>query len=81
MSLDKSLKSASTLGRHRNVLTRAERITSLQEAGLWTDESRPIGLPKVAHRLVKVGKKIKEEKKEEGEGEGDSTDTPEEKKD
>ncbi|MCH8251518.1 MAG: small basic protein [Planctomycetes bacterium] len=79
MSLDKSLKSASTLGRHRNVLTRAERIASLQETGLWTDESRPIGLPKVAHRMVSVGKKIKEEKKDE-EGE-ESTDTPEEKKD
>lgn len=79
MSLDKSLKSASTLGRHRNVLTRAERIASLQEAGLWTDESRPIGLPKVAHRMVSVGKKIKEEKKDE-EGE-ESTDTPDEKKD
>ena len=79
MSLDKSLKSASTLGRHRNVLTRAERIEQLQETGLWTEESRPIGLPKVAHRMVAVGKKVKEEKKDEGAEE--STDTPAESKD
>ena len=30
MSLDRSLKSASTLARHRNVLTRAERLVKLK---------------------------------------------------
>jgi len=67
MSLDKSLKSKATLARHRNVLSRAERIDKLQEIGLWTDGRRPSGLPKVAHRKVAVGKKDKAEKKVEGE--------------
>lgn len=67
MSLDKSLKSKATLARHRNVLSRAERIDKLQELGLWPDGRRPSGLPKVAHRKAAVGKKEKTEKKVEGE--------------
>ncbi|MBI4717057.1 MAG: small basic protein [Planctomycetes bacterium] len=64
MSMDKSLKSRSVLERHRNVLTRAERIARLKDAGSWTDDTaRPYGLPKVAHRKVAVGKKGKAEKK------------------
>ena len=62
MSLDKSLKTAGSLERHRNVLTRAERIGHLQEVGKWADESCPLGLPKVAHRKVAVGKKAKSKK-------------------
>ena len=31
MSLDRSLKAANSLTRHRNVLTRAERLTRLAE--------------------------------------------------
>ena len=64
MSLDKSLKSKSSLERHRNVLTRAERIDHLQEVGKWTDESSPLGLPKIAHRKASVGKKSKAKKEE-----------------
>ena len=64
MSLDKSLKSKNTLARHRNVLTRAERIDKLQELEKWSDESSPLGLPKVSHRKVTVGKKSKSKKKE-----------------
>lgn len=67
MSLDKSLKSKATLERHRNVLSRAERIDKLKELGTWTDDRRPTGLPKVAHRKAAVGKKDKAEKKAEGE--------------
>ena len=59
MSLDKSLKSKSALERHRNVLTRAERIEHLKEQDLWTDESSPTGLPKVAHRKSTAGAKDK----------------------
>ena len=62
MSLDKSLKTAGSLERHRNVLTRAERIDHLQEVDKWGDESNPLGLPKVAHRKVAVGKKAKAKK-------------------
>lgn len=68
MSMDRSLKSKSTLARHRNVLSRAERIVKLQDVGRWSDTTRPFGLPKVAHRKLAVGKKTKTEKKAEGEG-------------
>ncbi len=64
MSVDKSLKSKNTLQRHRNVLTRAERILHLKETGKWTDDSSPFGLPKVVHRKAAVGKKDKAEKKD-----------------
>ena len=72
MSLDKSLKSADSLVRHRNVLTRAERIERLTEEGKWTEESTATGMPKVGHRKVSVGKKVKakDEKTEEKEGAG-----------
>jgi small basic protein (TIGR04137 family) len=66
MSRDKSLKSASTLARHRNVLTRAERIARLTELGRWKDDSGPLRLPKVAHRKATVGKKAKAKKAAEG---------------
>ena len=73
MSLDKSLKPKGTLRRHRNVLTRAERIEHLKELGHWTDETRPFGLPKVAHRKLSVGKKEKAKKAETGpEGEAEA---------
>lgn len=57
MSLDKSLKSSAALSRHRNVLTRAERIHVLQEESRWTDDMEPFGLPKVAHRKAAIGGK------------------------
>ncbi len=65
MSMDTSLKSKSTLARHRNVLSRAERIAILKENGMWT-EGRATGLPKVAHRKAAVGKKEKVEKAADG---------------
>lgn len=75
MSLDKSLKGRNMLVRHRNVLTRAERIERLKELERWTDESSPLGLPKVVNRKVSVGKKAKEKKTEE-EGAAAATETP-----
>ena len=65
MSMDKSLKSKNLLQRHRNVLTRPERIEILKETGRWGDDSTAIGLPKVAHRKAAVGKKGKTAKKAE----------------
>ena len=58
MSLDKSLRSHGALVRHRNVLTRAERLEALKEDGRLADEKNVFGLPKVAHRKVTT-KKIK----------------------
>ncbi len=73
MSLDKTLKSRQSLERHRNVLTRAERITHLKEVGRWNEDSKAIALPKVAHRKAGVGKKAKASKKpEQEEGKGAS---------
>lgn len=65
MSIDRSLKIANSLSRHRNVLTRAERIAKLKDLEQWEDGKSVFGLPKVAHRNLKVAKKPK--KKEEGE--------------
>ncbi len=71
MSLDKSLKTAANLSRHRNVLSRHERILVLKEEERWSDGQRPLGLPKVAHRKVTVGGKEKKgPKTEEGKEEG-----------
>jgi small basic protein (TIGR04137 family) len=62
MSLDRSLKSANALVRHRNVLTRAERLTKLKEQEKWTEEKNGVfGLPKVANRKLEVAKAVKEE--------------------
>ncbi|HEV2294554.1 MAG TPA: small basic protein [Tepidisphaeraceae bacterium] len=62
MSLDRSLKSANSLVRHRNVLTRAERLEKLKEQEKWTAEKNSaFGLPKVAHRKMAVAKSVKEE--------------------
>ncbi len=69
MSRDRSLRSKSTLERHRNVLTRAERIEHLKEIGRWTEDSKAMGLPKMAHRKAAVGKKDKTAKTPESEGE------------
>lgn len=66
MSMDRSLRSKSMLERHRNVLTRAERVVILKESGLWSEGGKITGLPKVAHRKAAVGKKEKAEKKPEG---------------
>jgi small basic protein (TIGR04137 family) len=62
MSLDRSLKSANALIRHRNVLTRAERLEKLKEQEKWTESKNSVfGLPKVAHRKLAVAKAVKEE--------------------
>ncbi len=59
MSLHPSLKPKDMLQRHRNVLTRPERIEKLKELGRWEDGTSPLHLPKVSHRKAAVGKKDK----------------------
>ena len=70
MSIDRSLKVKGALERHRNVLTRAERVVKLQDEERWEEDQSVIGLPKVAHRKSHAGRKAKEalEKLEEIEG-------------
>ena len=61
MSLDRSLKVKGALERHRNVLTRAEKIEVLKDQEKWSEEEdSAFGLPKVAHRKIHVSKKIKD---------------------
>ncbi len=69
MSRDKTLKSANTLARHRNVLTRTERIEKMEELGKWEEGASPLGLPKIGHRKVTVGGKEKKKKTAGEEGE------------
>ena len=61
MSLDRSLKSANALIRHRNVLTRDERLDKLKEEEKWRDGMSVFGLPKVAHRKAALAKSEKAE--------------------
>jgi small basic protein (TIGR04137 family) len=56
MSLDRSLKAANSLVRHRNVLTRAERLLKLADEEKWNESKSVYGLPKVAHRKMAVTK-------------------------
>ena len=72
MSIDRSLRSSNMLERHRNVLTRAERVAKLMEDERFSDELSPLGLPKVAHRKVQTGKKKEKAKTEEA----TATETP-----
>jgi len=57
MSIDSSLKIKDALSRHRNVLSRAERIEILKTEERWTEGDSVFKLPKVAHRKSHAGKK------------------------
>ncbi len=61
MSLDRSLKGANALIRHRNVLTRTERLVRLTDEERWNDSKSVFGLPKVANRKQELAKAAKEE--------------------
>jgi small basic protein (TIGR04137 family) len=55
MSIDKSLKKASSMARTRNVLNRAERMALLQEDERWTPERGVYNLPKTKYRRLAPG--------------------------
>lgn len=63
MTMDKSLRVRRGLARSRSVLSRAERLSSLQAADRWKEGDSPLGLPKV--RVFKLAMKKKKKKKEE----------------
>ena len=70
MSIDRSLKSGGSLARHRNVLSRSERIEKLAEKDKFVPgKDDPLGLPKVGNRKVIAGGKAKKKKGAEEEGE------------
>jgi small basic protein (TIGR04137 family) len=77
MSIDRSLKIKGALSRHRNVLSRAERIEQLKEEERWSEGDSVLGLPKVAHRKSHAGRKAKEApEKEEAVETGEGVATP-----
>ena len=65
MSVDRSLKIKGALSRHRNVLSRAERIDQLKAEDRWVEGDAATGLPKVAHRKSHSGKKLSDSDKPE----------------
>ena len=67
MSIDRSLKLKGALVRHRNVLTRSERLTRLKDEEKWEDGNSVFGLAKVANRKVTVSKKKEAKAAVEGE--------------
>ncbi len=73
MSIDKSLVTKGKLVRHRNVLTRPERVKFLTDEGLWDEKKSVYGLPKV--KTLKVKKKVKAAKKTEETTEADADNT------
>ena len=56
MSMDKGLKPRNALARHRNVLSRDERIDALKDIEKWEDDASVFGLPKVANRKAVIKK-------------------------
>lgn len=64
MSIDRSLRLRGALTRHRNVLSRAERIEQLKDQERWAEGDSVFALPKVAHRKSHAGRKEKEAAKE-----------------
>lgn len=60
MSLDNSLKTGGALVKHRNVLTRAERVAKLAQQGKFDlSQDDPTGIPKVLNKRVAAGGKKK----------------------
>ncbi|MBL7186518.1 MAG: small basic protein [Phycisphaerae bacterium] len=72
MSIDPSLKIKGALSRHRNVLTRAERIEKLKDEERWSEGDSLLGLQKVAHRKSHAGRKEKDAPAKEAVAEGET---------
>jgi small basic protein (TIGR04137 family) len=67
MSIHSSLRSKGAHAKHRNVLSRIERIAKLEEAGKWKEDTNlVIGLSKVRNIKLRTKKKAKEEVPAEG---------------
>lgn len=65
MSIDRSLKIKGALSRHRNVLSRNERIEQLKNEDRWEEGDDVTGLPKVGHRKIHTSSKKAEKAEEE----------------
>jgi small basic protein (TIGR04137 family) len=60
MAIHKSLKTKGKLSRHRNVLSRRERMEILHKEGKWQEGDSVFGLAKVKH--MKEKRKVKPQK-------------------
>ncbi len=68
MSIHSSLKTGGSLTKHRNVLSRTERLARLEEKEAWNEEENSVlGLPKVRNIKLKAKKKAKKDDAAEGE--------------
>lgn len=56
MSQHPSLRVDSVGSKHRNVLTRLERIKKMQEENKWNSRPSVLGLPKIKSMKIKVKK-------------------------
>jgi small basic protein (TIGR04137 family) len=64
MTMHRSLRKSDSLARHRNVLSRVERIEKLEDKQKWEPEDNSVfGLPKV--RSIKAVRKKKKKEEEE----------------
>lgn len=66
MTIHKSLVPPSKLRRHRNVLSRAERIDALKKEERWEEARSVFGLPKIRNIMMRAKKKKKAEEAAEG---------------
>lgn len=67
MSIHGSLRTKGALTKHRNVLSRMERLKRLEDEGRWLeDKNSVLGLPKVKNIKLRAKKKAKEAAPEEG---------------
>ena len=63
MSIHKSLSCGDRLRKHRNVLTRDERLARLEKKGRWQEGDSVFGLAKVRNIKVITRKKAKQKEK------------------
>ena len=59
MGIHSSFKRTDALAAHRSVMKRPERIKWLMEKGLWDDQRKVKGLPKIKVMRLKAAKKEK----------------------
>jgi small basic protein (TIGR04137 family) len=62
MSIHRSFRSSSTMEKHRNVLSRMERIIRMGKLGRWDEDAQSVfNLPKLRNIKVRGKKKAAEE--------------------
>ena len=77
MSIHRSFRSANRLEKHRNVLSRQERVEKLESLKKWEEEESSIfGLPKVRNIKAKSKKKAKAEESAETEAQAEAETEP-----